>query len=91
MRTSQLKNWLEKIASTQESEISCSDCFEIIDVYVDLELAGQAPEARLPMVKQHLDQCQVCREENDLVRELARQEADETDPPIDGPTVQPTG
>lgn len=74
MRTSQLKKWLERIYATQEVEISCSDCFNMIAIYIERELAGEAVETRLPMVKQHLEQCQVCREEYKIIRELVATE-----------------
>jgi hypothetical protein len=39
---------------------------------VDLELAGQPVAERLPLLRQHLAQCGVCREEYQVLRELAR-------------------
>jgi predicted anti-sigma-YlaC factor YlaD len=65
---------LERIYATQEVEISCSDCFNLIANYVEREMAGEAVETQLPIVKQHLEQCQVCQEEYELLRELVAAE-----------------
>ena len=74
MGTMQLKRWLERIDATQEEEISCSECFRLVSVLVDRELAGEDLNKTLKMVKQHLDQCQVCQEEYEILRELAEDE-----------------
>jgi predicted anti-sigma-YlaC factor YlaD len=50
--------------------------------FVDLELAGEAAESRLPQVRHHLDQCRVCREEYEILRDLARLEVEGKPPSI---------
>ena len=76
--------WLLRLAArTQEQELSCSECFDVLPQYVDLELAGEAPDRQLPLFRQHLDQCAVCREEYETVRELARLEAEGRSPSTD--------
>jgi CRISPR/Cas system-associated protein Cas10 (large subunit of type III CRISPR-Cas system) len=74
MRIKQLKHWIEKIYATQKEEISCSECFRLVSVFVDRELAGEDLNTMLMMVKQHLDLCQVCQEEYEILRELAEDE-----------------
>jgi hypothetical protein len=66
---------LRQIEETQDQELSCSECFEQISDYVDLELAGQPVAEHLPQLRQHLVQCRVCREEYEVLRDLARLEA----------------
>jgi hypothetical protein len=66
--------WLSKIWATRDEEINCSECFDLVSAYVDLELSGGKPEETLPMVKHHIDQCAVCKEEYLLLRDLARQD-----------------
>jgi hypothetical protein len=51
------------IASVREEEIGCDDCFEKVDTFVDLELEGKEAGEALPLVKDHLERCQNCREE----------------------------
>ncbi|MCC6188466.1 MAG: hypothetical protein IT318_05500 [Anaerolineales bacterium] len=70
-----LRRLLRQLAETQDEELSCSECFEQLSDYVDLELAGQPVAERLPALGQHLAQCGVCRDEYQVLRELARMAA----------------
>jgi hypothetical protein len=54
---------MKKIFTAQENEITCDDCFNHIDQYVDLLQAGEDPDVVLPQVKQHLEMCQCCEME----------------------------
>jgi hypothetical protein len=80
---SQLERLLRLAARTQDEELSCTDCFDALPHYVDLEVAGDNPAERLPLFGQHLEQCAVCREEHEVLRELARLEAEGRSPSID--------
>jgi len=80
---SKFERLLRLAARTQEQELSCTECFDVLPQYVDLELAGEAPDRQLPLFRQHLDQCAVCREEYETVRELARLEAEGRSPSTD--------
>ena len=51
-------------------EVSCEECFELLDQYVDLELAGEDPDARLPGMRAHLEGCPACHEDHESLREL---------------------
>ena len=83
MKRSQFERWVRQIYETEEEEISCSECFDLVSQYVDRELAGEAAPEQLPRLKQHLDQCRVCREEYEALRDLARLEAEGRAPSID--------
>jgi hypothetical protein len=52
-------------------ELTCERCFEEIDRYVELELAGRDAEAAVPGMRAHLEGCPACREEHDSLLELA--------------------
>lgn len=58
-----LYKMVRAIAFVRDREIGCDDCFEKVDQFVELELAGQSPGDVLPLVKAHLDRCQNCHEE----------------------------
>ena len=51
-------------------ELGCDDCFDLIDRYVDLELAGQDPDGAIPGLSAHLAGCPACAEEHQSLREL---------------------
>ena len=53
-------------------EVTCEVCFEELDRYVDLELAGEDAEAAIPGLGAHLAGCPACAEEHDSLLALAR-------------------
>ena len=76
MNSDRFERWLRNIYNTQEKEISCSECFDLVSGFVDLELAGGDPAVKMPLVIQHLHQCAACREEYETLRDLRRLEED---------------
>ncbi len=73
--------WLRNIYETQDVEISCTECFDLISQFVELETSGQDASAELSQVKQHLYQCRACHDEYEMLRDLARFE-NEGGPPL---------
>ena len=55
-------------------EVSCEECFELLDQYVDLELAGEDADARLPGMRAHLQGCPACSEDHESLRQLVARE-----------------
>jgi hypothetical protein len=51
-------------------ELSCERCFEELDRYVELELAGQDAEARVGGMRAHLEGCPACAEDYESLRDL---------------------
>jgi hypothetical protein len=64
------ERWLQTIFDTQDEEISCSECFDLMSHFVEVELAGKDAAGSMPKLKHHLDQCPACREEYENVRNL---------------------
>lgn len=83
MRRKRFESWLQKIYTTQDEEISCSECFELVSPFVEMELSGEDPEVKLPRVRQHLNQCSACREEYETLRDLRRLEEEGGPPSLD--------
>ena len=52
-------------------EVGCDTCFEELDRFVDLELAGEDAEAAIPGLRAHLEGCPACREEHESLLALA--------------------
>ena len=46
-------------------EVGCDACFDELDRYVELGLAGSDADAALPGFRAHLAGCPACREEYD--------------------------
>ena len=75
MNQSKFEWTIRRIYETRDDEISCSECFDYLSTYVDLETLTADAAKQMPHVKQHLNQCRVCREEYETLLDLARQEA----------------
>jgi hypothetical protein len=52
------------------AELTCEECFDLLDVYVESELAGENPDERIPGMREHLTGCPACAEEHDSLRDL---------------------
>ncbi|MGH6834066.1 MAG: hypothetical protein ACREC9_00635 [Methylocella sp.] len=55
-------------------EMPCSEYFEELPRYVDLEVAGQSAATLLPDVKHHMHQCPECEEVYLALLKLVRKE-----------------
>lgn len=53
-----------------EPELGCDDCFDALDRYVELELAGEPADAFVPGMRAHLTGCPACAEEHESLRAL---------------------
>ena len=64
---------LRRLLGPGEEEITCEECFEQIDRYVDIELRHGAAVAdrRIAGMRAHLLGCQACAEEHASLRALA--------------------
>ena len=56
-------------------QMTCEECFEHLDEYVDLELAGEDADARLAGMRAHLEGCPACHEDHKSLRDLVAQES----------------
>lgn len=56
---------LARLLGPAEPELTCDECFEELDRYVELELAGCDADATVPGMRPHLEGCSACREDHD--------------------------
>jgi hypothetical protein len=66
---------IEQVLGPSGHEVGCDECFELLDQYVELELAGEDPAARLPRVRNHLLGCPACEEDHESLRDLVALQA----------------
>jgi hypothetical protein len=55
-------------------ELTCDECFALLDRYVDLEAAGADADAAIPGLRAHLEGCPACREDHESLLEYVRSE-----------------
>jgi hypothetical protein len=68
-----LIRFLDTIFATRETELVCSEFFELLPIYVDLVASSWEPGAApssFPQVAQHIAQCMECSEEYQALLEV---------------------
>jgi hypothetical protein len=68
---------LHALLGRQGPELSCEECFEQLDRYVELELAGSNADAAIPGMRAHLEGCPACYDDHDSLRSLLKRDASE--------------
>jgi hypothetical protein len=63
----------ERLLGPEGPELSCQECFEMLDVYVEHELANDAEAGTaMPAMRAHLAGCSACRDDHDSLLALLR-------------------
>lgn len=64
---------LRALLGPEGPELSCDECFEELDRYVELELAGENADEAIPGMRAHLEGCPACHDDHDSLRTLVKQ------------------
>jgi hypothetical protein len=72
------RHTVERLIGPASPELGCDECFEVLDSYVELELAGAPAGAQMPLMHAHLAGCSACRDDHDSL--LALLSADPGEP-----------
>ena len=56
---------LNSLLGPGEPEITCEQCFDLLDEYVELELQGADADADIPGMRAHLSGCPACHEDHE--------------------------
>lgn len=67
---SQTDRILRRLLGAAEPELTCEQCFELLDEYVEHELEGDAADERIPGMRPHLEGCSACHEEHETLLAL---------------------
>jgi anti-sigma factor RsiW len=63
---------IKRVLGPGGPEILCDECFDKLDAYVELELAGHPADERIPGMRSHLAGCPACHEEYESLRALVQ-------------------
>ena len=55
-------------------ELTCEQCFDELDRYVELELAGAPADEHVPGMRAHLEGCPACHEDHESLLALVAAE-----------------
>ncbi len=58
-----LKKMILFMTVTHAGEMTCDECYDEIDRFAEIELVGKSAAEAMPLVQEHLERCQDCREE----------------------------
>jgi hypothetical protein len=61
---------LRRLLGPAGPDVGCDVCFDELDRYVELELAGADADAAVPGMREHLIGCPACREDHDGLLDL---------------------
>jgi hypothetical protein len=64
------RNRLAGVLGPADPEVTCEVCFDELDRFVELELAGEDAEAAVPGMTAHLHGCPACAEDHAALRAL---------------------
>ena len=64
------RDLIARLLGSAGPEVTCEQCFEQLDEYVDLELSGEDADARLPGLRAHLEGCPACHEDHESLRDF---------------------
>ena len=65
---------LQRLLGPAGPELTCEECFEHLDEYVEYELLEVDANARIPGMKAHLEGCPACGEDHASLRDLVQSE-----------------
>jgi hypothetical protein len=70
--TSDLESRQRRLLGPGAAEVTCDECFALLDAFVDVEVAGADAPTRFPGMTAHLAGCPACADEHDGLLEFAR-------------------
>ena len=53
-----------RLLGPEGPELTCEQCFDLLDRYVDLEVSGAAADDQVPGMRAHLEGCPACDEDH---------------------------
>jgi hypothetical protein len=67
-----LQQMVRNVLTTRPDEIGCDECFEQLDRFVEMTLAGKNAAEAMPLVQDHLERCRNCYEEFEALLTVLR-------------------
>jgi hypothetical protein len=64
------KTTFERLLGPTGYQVTCEECFDLLDEYVELEVAGHDADERIPGMRAHFEGCPACHEDHESLRAL---------------------
>jgi hypothetical protein len=69
-RNDRAREVLARLLGSGRPELTCEQCFEELDRYVELEVAGADADGMVPGMQAHLEGCSACAEDYASLKDL---------------------
>ncbi len=58
------------LSNTRDAELTCDEVFALLDQFAELAARGEDVAQLMPLIQQHLDMCEDCREEYKVLEKI---------------------
>ncbi|MBI2333104.1 MAG: hypothetical protein HYU84_13265 [Chloroflexi bacterium] len=65
-----MQKMMAMLSNTQDVELTCDEVFALLDQFTELAAQGEDVAKLMPLVQQHLDMCDDCREEYKVLQSI---------------------
>lgn len=69
-QSEKMQKMMAMLSNTREEELTCDEVFALLDQFAELAVQGEDVAQLMPLVKQHLDMCEDCREEFKVLQNI---------------------
>ena len=73
-----LVNLMQRLENTLDDAYSCEEAYALLDEYVELVATDEEAKQLMPLVKNHIDMCQDCRKEFEILLHILQTADSET-------------
>ena len=80
-RIDERRRLIAALLGPAEPELTCEECFEHLDRYVEVAVAGADPDVAVPGMRAHLTGCPACNEDHASLLEFVSLRAADVPPP----------
>lgn len=79
-RTDERRCLIAALLGPGEPELTCEECFDQLDRYVEVAVAGADPDRAVPGMRAHLIGCPACRDDHESLLEYVGRAGDDGSP-----------
>ncbi len=69
-KSEMMQKMMAMLSNTQDVELTCDDVFALLDQFAELAAQGEDVAQLMPLIQQHLDMCEDCREEYKVLESI---------------------
>jgi predicted component of type VI protein secretion system len=69
-KSEMMQKMMAMLSNTQDVELTCDDVFAVLDQFAELAARGENVAQLMPLIQQHLDMCEDCRDEYKVLKSI---------------------